>query len=466
MKYNILVQSSSILSIATMKLITVVLLACVALCSADTPANCMYEDIRGTWTFYETERDGDYTLNCDEIGPTVYNKTFTLDFPDTATDEIGNHGTWTMIYNQGFEININQRSYFAYSYYEGDWTTAVSYCDRTFTGWSRDKTVRNWSCFNTEKLTKVAPRVTRRPVLKNENSFYKNDENLIKKINSAQSSWTAKAYPELESYTVKEMHLRAGGFASTIPKRPVPAPASAELKAKVALLPENLDWRNIDGENYVSPVRDQSACGSCYAFASTANLESQVRIATRNKRNDVFSPQDMVSCTYLAQGCNGGFDFLIAGRYAMDQGVVAEECNTYTGDDSECATDASCPRTYVSEYQHVGGYYGACNEELMLQALATTGPISVSFQVYDDFYSYSSGIYYHTGFKNDFNPFELTNHVVLVVGYGVEEGTGEKYWIVKNSWGSSWGEDGFFRIRRGTDECALESMAVQVTIIA
>lgn len=75
--------------------------------------------------------------------------------------------------------------------------------------------------------------------------------------------------------------------------------------------------------------------------------------------------------------------------------------------DDPCNTDTSCPRTYVSEYQHVGGYYGACNEELMLQALVETGPISVSFMVYDDFNNYEGGIYHHTGLKNEFNPFEV-----------------------------------------------------------
>lgn len=60
---------------------------------------------------------------------------------------------------------------------------------------------------------------------------------------------------------------------------------------------------------------------------------------------------------------------------------------------------------------------------------------------------------------------QITNHVVLIVGYGADPDTGEKYWTVKNSWGADWGEDGFFRIRRGTDECSIESMAVRVTII-
>lgn len=81
-------------------------------------------------------------------------------------------------------------------------------------------------------------------------------------------------------------------------------------------------------------------------------------------------------------------------------------------------------------------------------------------QVYPDFMHYREGIYHHTGLAEPFNPFELTNHAVLLVGYGRCQKTGQKYWIVKNSWGTGWGEDGYFRIRRGSDECAIESIAV------
>lgn len=97
--------------------------------------------------------------------------------------------------------------------------------------------------------------------------------------------------------------------------------------------------------------------------------------------------------------------------------------------------------------------------------LVLRGPMAVAFEVYSDFMLYKEGIYHHTGLQDDFNPFELTNHAVLLVGYGTDPESGEKFWIVKNSWGTSWGEDGYFRIRRGTDECAIESIAVSATPI-
>jgi len=93
--------------------------------------------------------------------------------------------------------------------------------------------------------------------------------------------------------------------------------------------------------------------------------------------------------------------------------------------------------------------------------LVKNGPMSVSFEVYHDFMQYKGGIYQHTGLKDRYNPFEMTNHAVLLVGYGVDKKSGMKFWIVKNSWGESWGENGYFRIRRGTDECSIESIAVE-----
>jgi cathepsin C len=96
--------------------------------------------------------------------------------------------------------------------------------------------------------------------------------------------------------------------------------------------------------------------------------------------------------------------------------------------------------------------------------LVKNGPMAVAFEVYNDFMHYKSGVYHHTGLTDRFNPFEITNHAVLLVGYGTDmtnPETPQDYWIVKNSWGEGWGEEGYFRIRRGVDECSIESIAVQ-----
>ncbi|KAG0723066.1 Dipeptidyl peptidase 1 [Chionoecetes opilio] len=113
----------------------------IGLSAGDIPANCLYEDVHGTWTFAETERVGDNTINCDTLGPVAHVQNLTFTFPDIATDEMGNEGTWTMMSNQGFETWLNH--------------SVTSYCDQNFTGWSRDNTVRNWSCFNATKTTAV-----------------------------------------------------------------------------------------------------------------------------------------------------------------------------------------------------------------------------------------------------------------------------------------------------------------------
>ena len=192
-------------------------------------------------------------------------------------------------------------------------------------------------------------------------------------------------------------------------------------------------------------------------------LEARVRLITNNTLQPVFSPQDVVSCSEYAQGCEGGFPYLIAGKYAEDFGVVEETCYAYRAHDSNCQEEPNCLRYHSTDYYYVGGYYGACSEDGMLLELVNNGPMSVSFEVYNDFQHYKGGIYRHTGLEDKYNPWEITNHAVLLVGYGEELGT--KYWIVKNSWGEAWGENGYFRILRGVDETSIESMAVAVTPI-
>jgi len=445
---------------------------------SDTPANCTFEDVEGSWIFYESERSQGNNIDCSKNEAVVNKLRVDLKYPNVVVDQFGNEGTWTMVYNQGFEVTIAGRSYFAYSdYVEEAPDKVTSYCHQTKigNGWSHDVTIRNWACFRGKKVTENGleqkPKVHYHSYHLNHQStmLYSQSQEEADLINGKQNSWTAVVYPHLQNRTFQEMYNMRGGIKSVIHSKPR-ATKDVFLKRNKnetikSYLPTSWDWRNVNGVNYVSDVRNQGGCGSCYAFSSMGMLESRVKIATKNAKNFVFSTQDIVSCSFLSQGCEGGFPYLVAGRYAKDYGVVEELCNPYVGKDGTCTTK-QCLKHYVQSYGYVGGYYGACSESAMKKALVEGGPLSVSFEVYDDFMMYKSGVYHHTKLEfNDFLPFEITNHAVLLVGYGHDEQLGEDYWTIKNSWGLEWGEGGYFRIRRGVDECAVESIAVEATVI-
>ena len=118
--------------------------------SADTPANCTYEEIRGTWLFSIGEGGQDNDINCSGF-KVVSELQVELLFPDVAVDSEGNVGFWTLIYNQGFEVQINGTKYFAFSAFEKSGGKFVSFCDKTLNGWSHDDAVYkagNWACYS------------------------------------------------------------------------------------------------------------------------------------------------------------------------------------------------------------------------------------------------------------------------------------------------------------------------------
>lgn len=127
---------------------------------------------------------------------------------------------------------------------------------------------------------------------------------MIHKINTVQSSWKATAYNDWEQYTIEQVMKRLGGIRSRIHWRPrnLGSEVSEETQRLANQLPDSFDWRNVNGRNFVSPVRDQGGCGSCYAFASMAMLEARYRIMTNGTEQLVFSPQDIVECSEYAQG--------------------------------------------------------------------------------------------------------------------------------------------------------------------
>ncbi len=435
------------------------LLGCATVAFCDTPANCTYEDIQGIWTFHIGPAGFNNTVDCAKFD-VLKTLTVELFFPDDAVDEYGNKGFWSLIYNQGFELVIGDRKYFAFSNYTMLNKTVTSYCHSTLNGWSHDLWDHNWACYFGEKVANgVAKSIHHLRELDLERKYVENKA-FVDAVNSKQGFWYATHYPELSRMSLGERLMRAGGIPYGRPTFPPTAPVKPDTKVAInQLVPGSFDWRNVSGINFVSPIRNQGQCGSCYAFASMAMLESRLRIATDNNLQKVFSPQDVVSCSEYAQGCEGGFPYLIAGKYGEDFGVIEESCYPYLGHDSSCQPkETGCLRYYTTDYYYVGGFYGACNELEMLLEVFKNGPVAVGFEVYNDFFNYKGGIYHHTGIEDRFNPWEVTNHAVLVVGYGEENGVA--FWTVKNSWGADWGEEGYFRIRRGNDECGMESMAL------
>lgn len=236
-------------------------------------------------------------------------------------------------------------------------------------------------------------------------------------------------------------------------------------------LPLEWDWTNIDGVNYVTSVREQGDCGGCYIISTIGMLESRLRIFTNNEFNDKLSAQYLVSCNFYTEGCNGGYPTLV-NKFISEFGAVPERCMEWLGDDGECnkvCDESSLPyKVSVSDFYYIGGYYGASDEESMMKELRARGPIIGNFEPQMDFSYYIGGVYSKVPMRPDVDgisdmnmrenhiEMEKVDHSVLIVGWGEENG--ERYWKLMNSWGSDWGENGFFRMKRGCDESSVESM--------
>jgi len=206
-------------------------------------------------------------------------------------------------------------------------------------------------------------------------------------------------------------------------------------------LPANFDWRAVS--DCVHPIRDQQRCGSCWAFGATEALSDRFCIASKGAVDVVLSPQDMVSCDNWDLGCNGGI-LSFAWSYLTNTGVVTEDCQAYVSGDG---TVPKCPKTCddgsaKKKYKCASGsVVKASNPAAIQSEIFANGPMETGFDVYEDFFSYKSGIYHYT--SGD----KAGGHAVKIVGWGEENGV--KYWICANSWGNSWGMEGFFNIEFG-----------------
>ena len=204
----------------------------------------------------------------------------------------------------------------------------------------------------------------------------------------------------------------------------------------------------------IKAIRNQGSCGSCWAFGAAEAFSDRYCIAKNASTPVVFSPGYMVSCYTNLFGCDGGYVDIVH-EDMRDNGTVLESCMPYHGS-SECVTDVCADKKTPAEFyrmREVHDVFVPFNTELNVRAIQTEimtyGPVETAFWVFGDFMHYGGGIYTRT-------PGTALGggHAVKIIGWGEENGV--PYWTVANSWGDDWGENGFFRIRRGTNECGIE----------
>ena len=210
--------------------------------------------------------------------------------------------------------------------------------------------------------------------------------------------------------------------------------------------PAEFDWR---AKGAVGAVKDQGQCGSCWAFSAVANLEGLQFI--KSGKSVVLSEQQLVDCDKVDSGCNGGL-MENAFNYVKGHGLGLAAEYPYR------ARGGSCKK--VESHVAVKGFHfaGTDNEEEIKKFVATTGPVSIALNA-GTLQFYDGGVI--DADENECNPQEI-DHGVAIVGYGTENG--QQYWLVRNSWGQNWGENGYFRVALGKGVCGVNTYVVSADL--
>lgn len=306
---------------------------------------------------------------------------------------------------------------------------------------------------------------------------------IIAKINNDPSvSWKAGINNKFDSFKKPEEYSNLMGTLMDEERLP-----EKKINVNADAIPTSFDPRDQWPQcSTLTQIRDQGTCGSCWAFGAAEAFSDRACIQSNGNINVAYSTQDILSCCRTCgMGCNGGY-LGASWKYFVNNGICTgglyegTGCKPYsiapcehhtTGDRPDCsdlpnsktpACTSTCVAgytadTYSNDKLYCSDSYSVGSRrdlEAIQTELMTNGPIEVAFTVYEDFMSYTSGVYYHVSGKS------LGGHAVKLLGWGVDADTQMDYWLLANSWNDDWGENGFFRMRRGTNECGLENSGV------